>query len=123
MPIEDLTTGDIAVKQTAAHAIGPSGDDVQTWSDTAALACLIQTVGGSDSQKYAARGSQFNYNAFFSTNPGLTTNNRLKWTTRAGVALTTPIYLRVLDCYSEGPPGEDQLWIADLSQETMRSED
>lgn len=122
MSIEELCQGDVVTKQVAAHTLGPSLDDVRTWSDVAALDCLIQTTSASESLKYSASGVQFSQIVMFSADPGLTKNHRLKWTTRAGVVLAVPIYLRVLDCYPEGIPGEDQLWIADCSYETTRSE-
>ncbi len=122
MSIESLCKGDVVTKQTAANSRGPSGDSVRTWSDAGSLDCLIQTTSASQSQKYAATGSMFSHFVFFSSDPGLTVNNRLKWTTRAGAVLAAPIYLRVLDCYPEGQPGSDMLWVADCSYETTRSE-
>lgn len=122
MSVESLCTGDIVIKQTAANTRGPSGDSVRTYSDTATLNCLIQTVSASESQKYLAKGSRFSHYVFFSADPSLTVNHRLKWTSRAGATLATPIYLRVLDCYPEGRPGEDLLWVADCEYETTRSE-
>lgn len=119
MSIEDLTKGDTVVRETATHAVSSSGDDVRTWVAGASLECLVQTMGASEAQRYAVNGSRFLYNVFFSADPSLTRNNRLKWATRAGASLSTPIYLKVLDCYPEGIPGEDQLWVADCEQETM----
>lgn len=122
MSIEDLCQGDVVVKQTASHTLNSSLDDVRTWSDVATLDCLAQTPSSSESEKYSASGFVFSEKLFFSADPVLTKNNRLKWTTKANVALTVAIYLRVLGCYAQGIPGEDQLWIADCSYENTRSE-
>jgi len=63
------------------------------------------------------------YVAFFSADPEITENDLLKWTVRASETLTTPIYLRVLSVPPvEGPPGESQLWIVYVGQETQRPE-
>lgn len=102
---------------------GPS----RTFTDGLTLDCTIQTMGADEARKYEARGSKYLYNVFFSSDPTLTVNNRLKWTVRANVAFATDseIYLRVLDCYPEGRPGaegEDMLWVADCEQETTRKE-
>lgn len=122
MTIAGLCKGDTVVRQTAAHSVSISGDARRTYTDTATLNCLIQTTSARESQKYNAKGSAFSHHVFFSADPGLTVNNRLKWTVRANTTLSVPIYLRVLDCYPEGRPGKDQLWIADCDMETTRSE-
>lgn len=121
MSIEDLTKGDTVVKETATPTVSSRGDQSRSWSAGGSLECTVQTMSARDAEKYAAGGSSFFYSVFFSANPSLTRNNRLRWTVRAGVSLSPPIYLKVLDCYPEGPPGEDQLWVADCSQETTDS--
>lgn len=121
MSIEDLAKGDTVVKEAATPTISASGDQVRTWAAGGSLECTVQTMSANDAEKYAAGGSSFFYSVFFAANPSLTRNNRLKWTVRAGAAVSPPIYLKVLACYPEGPPGEDQLWVADCSQETSDS--
>lgn len=122
MSIESLTQGDTVVKQSSTVAIGESGGQVPTWSDAGSLTCTIQTPGASETRDYAARGMRLTHWAFFNSDPSLTNGNRLRWTVRAGVTLSVPIYLRVLDCYPEGRPGENMLWVADLEQVTTRPE-
>lgn len=122
MSIANLCRGDVVVREVAGHTLGPSLDDVKIWSGTTRLDCLIQTTSASESLKYSAAGIAFSEVAMFSADPGLTKNHRLKWVTKAGAVLATPIYLRILGIYSEGIPGKDQLWICDCGYETMRSE-
>jgi len=122
MSIESLTTGDTVVKQTATHTMGAAGGDVPTFSDAATLTCLVQTPGSSESRGYAARGLRLTHKAFFSADPTLTTNDRLKWTSQGDVALSPVVYLRVIGMLSQGRPGATLLWIADLEQVTTRPE-
>lgn len=122
MSIESLTTGDIVIRQTATTTRGESGGQVQVWSDAGRLDCMIQTASAGETLRYDAQGMRLTHWGFFSVDPGLTKNDRLLWVTKAGRALSNPIYLKVLDCYAEGRPGEDLLWVADLEQETTRSE-
>jgi hypothetical protein len=121
MSIASLCTGDTVIKETAAHSIGAAGGDTKTWSGTTEYDCLVQTEGLS-STRFAARGEKKMHFVFFSSDVSLTVNNRLKWTVKAGATLAVAIYLRVLDYYSEGRPGEDLLWIAECEMETGRRE-
>jgi hypothetical protein len=122
MSIASLCTGDIVVKQAFTHTAGPSMDDIRDPVDIATLSCLVQIPSARELAAYAARGSAFSHWVFFSADPSLTVNNRLKWTVQANVTLPAPKYLRVLDCYPEGRPGENMLWIADCELQTIRAE-
>jgi hypothetical protein len=125
MPIADRCTGDKVVRQTVTHTIGAMGGDARTYADGSTLDCCIQTPGASEITSYAARGQRLTHWVFFSADPNLTPDQRLKVTQQAGVTLGTAIYLRVLDCYAEGRPGpaaEDLLWVADCEQVSTRSE-
>lgn len=125
MPIATLCKGDSVVVQAATTTRGASGGQSRAFADGATLDCLVQTPGAAEVRDYAARGMRLTHWVFFSADPGLTTNDRLKWVTRRNVALSTPIYLRALDCYPEGRPGSagsDMLWVADCEQVTSRGE-
>jgi hypothetical protein len=125
MPIADRCTGDKVVRQTVTHTVNSLGGDRRTYTDGATLDCAIQTPSAAEITKYAARGMRLGYWVFFSSDPSLTPDQRLKWTQRAGVALSTVKYLRVLDCYPEGQPGpaaDDLLWVADCEEETTRNQ-
>lgn len=123
MSIAALCQGDQVIKQAASRASGAMGGPSNTWSDSgAALDCLIQTMGADELRKYNARGSKYHRTVFFSSDVALTAGNRLKWTVEANATLAVPVYLRVLDYYTEGRPGESMLWIADCEVETTRPE-
>lgn len=120
MSVSDLATGDTVVKQSETNSTGTSWGNSPSFTDGSSLDCMIQTAAASESGKYANRGMAFTHEAFFAADPGLTNQNRLKWTVKAGTTLSTPRYLRVLDVYTEGRPGEDELWVAELSEEQTR---
>lgn len=122
MSIESLCTGDTVIKQTATHALGAAGGDTRTWADAGSLDCTIQTPSAREQTQYMARGMNFTHKAYFSSDPSLSTDNRLKWTVQKSNTLATPIYLRVLSIKSQGRPGEALLWIAALEQDTLRGE-
>jgi hypothetical protein len=123
MSVEALCQGDEVIRQVATTTRGSLGGQARGWTDVGtALDCLVQTPGAGESRKYDARGQRFSHQVFFAEDPALSVNHRLKWTVRAEATLAVPIYLRVLDCYPEGRPGEDFLWIADCEVETMRTE-
>lgn len=126
MSIAALASGDTVVVETITTTRGEAGSQVRTPVEGASLDCAVQTPSASEIRSYQARGMKLDYWAFFSSDPSLTTNDRLKWMTRRAAALAIPIYLRVLDCYAEGRPGasgEDMLWVADCEQVTSRTED
>ncbi len=122
MSIESLCTGDTVLKGTATHTLGAMGGDSRSYAYGAGLDCTVQTPSASAIAAWQARGQRLGYWVFFSTDPSLSPDFRLKWTVRAGTTLATPKILRVLDCYAEGRPSADLLWIADCEEVTTRSE-
>lgn len=125
MSIEALCQGDKVVKQAATHSRGAMGGPSRAFADGDVLDCLVQTMGYAELRKYNARGSRYHFHVFFASDPALTVNERLKWTVKGNAALAEPIYLRILDAYSEGRPGaegSELLWVVDAEQETTRAE-
>lgn len=123
MSIASLCTGDQVVIQTPSTTVGDTlGADVSYSNAAAATECLIQTVSASEDTSYAARNQRLTHQAFFSSDVSLGMSKRLKWTVEAGATLSTARYLRVLDYYSEGRPGSNLLWVADLEEVAQRFE-
>lgn len=123
MSVAALATGDTVIPQAATHTVGASFGDARTYLvDGTALDCMVQTMGASEAKAYSARGSKYLFWVFFSADPALTVNSRLKWTVEKGNTLSPVKYLRILDCYSEGRPGEDFMWVADCELVTTRGE-
>lgn len=122
MSVESLCHGDTVVVQTETTTRGASFGNSFAYTDGDSIDCLIQSVSASESLKYADRGMMFTDRAFFSSDPGLTNQNRLKQTVQGGVTLATPRLLRVLATNADGRPGEDMVWFADLSFEPTRRE-
>jgi len=118
MTLESLTTQDEVTVQVATESTDNQMGADYSWADVATLSCLVQTPGANESQKYKARGMEFTHTVFFSTRPALSQRNRFKWTDPFG----SVVYLRILDQYGQGRPGEYFLWVVDCSQETTRRE-
>jgi hypothetical protein len=123
MSLDLLCTGDTIVPQTETATTGEAFGVVYSYTDGTALDCLVQTASASESQQQGTRGQRNLYNLFFVSDPSLTQGKRLKWTHHADVALSTPVYMRVLDVYSEGRPNESNLlWVVDAEEDTTRRE-
>jgi hypothetical protein len=123
MSLDLLCTGDTIIPQTETGTTGEAFGTEYSYTDGTALDCLVQSVGAAESAAQGTRGQRTTYNLFFTSNPGLTQGKRLKWTHHAGVALSAPVFLRVLDQYDEGRPAEAQwLWVVDAQEDTTRRE-
>jgi len=120
MTIEDLCSGSTATVQEAANTKDSMGGNVPGYADTATtVTFLLQSASVNESLRYDARGEETIYNGFFSSNPSLTPQNRLKVTKWMGETLTTPRYLRVLNTEREGTPDEARLWIVAMREDTL----
>ena len=123
MSIEDLCYGDVVVVQKPTHTMGASGGDVRTWSDIATKDCRLQSISAAEVQKYDARGSRIGAQVFFSADPGVSVDYRLKHIKRNGTALTTPAYYRVLVSDDDNNGSDLMLWTVTCELETTRGED
>ena len=124
MSIASMATGDTVVPQVESTEIGEGGGLEFSHTDGTALDCLVQTMSADEDVRYAARGQRNRYVVFFASNPGLSQDDRIKWTHQGGNAFASAKYLRVLDQYSEGRPGagNQMLWIVDAEESTTRQE-
>lgn len=123
MSIESLCEGDTVVKQTESNTVGTAFGNTPTYADGATLDCLVQTAEAAEAMGFATRGMKYTHIAFFSTDPSLTNQNRLKWTVRGNEALAAALFLRVLAVETEGRPGESLLWFAFCSEDTSRRDE
>lgn len=120
MSLTDLCTGSIASVQLAANTMGAMGDNDPAYADTGTTVEFgLQSATVQESLRYSARGEEKIYNAFFSSDPSLTPQNRLKVTQWMGVTQSPAKFLRVLNSDTEGPPGEAWLWIVVCREDTL----
>lgn len=109
MSIEDLTSVDTVTPQTETVTIGASGGVNESYADGASLTCLVQEVSSRERLDYAARGLDVDFVLYFSTEPSISNNRRLKLVTVGGAA--DGRICRVTGAYKEGRPGEALLWV------------
>jgi hypothetical protein len=121
MSLLELCSGSTATVQAAVNTRGAMGGNSPGYVNGATVDFGLQTANTQESRLYDARGETRIYNAFFSSDPALTPNNRLRVTKWMGVTLAKPRFLRVLNCDIEGAPGEAMLWIAACSEVTTEN--
>lgn len=127
MSVEALATGDFVVRQRESFSTGASFGVREEYTPDAGpqLECRIDTKSAMQSLAHAARDSAYRHEAFFSSDPGLKTTDRLKWVRSQNdpaITFATPRYLRVLAAYHEGPPGNPILWVVELDEDLTRQE-
>lgn len=116
-----MASGDTVVKQSATYTSGEMGGNTPTSADGASLDCNVQSMSVGETKQFDARGQLKLFNVFFATDPGLTENNRLKWTKTNGNATTFAAarILKVLATEEErNPKGTKILYIAKCEWET-----
>jgi len=114
MSIQDLCDNDTIVKQTETATTGTSFGVAESYADTATLDCLVQEMSADEILQYAARGMEVTHFVYFSTDPGISNQHRLKWSGER--------FLRVRGAFKEGRPGESLLWIVLAEEVTTRHE-
>lgn len=120
MSLSELCSGSTATVQLATNTRGQMGGNSPGYADGATVGFGLQSATVEESAKYDARGEQRFYNAFFSSDPALTPQNRLKVTRWMGITLAAPRFLRVLAGGDvEGAPGQAMLWVVTCFEETL----
>lgn len=120
MSVESLCTGSTVLKQAETVTVGATFGVNESFAAGTPLECRAEVVSAHEDRRYAARGIERFWRLFFSSDPAVDNDERMKLTAWDGVVVSH--FLRVLACYTEGRPGTAILWLVDCEQETTRQE-